>query len=429
MSAGLVTGAALVLVAGCHSLGYYAARSQLYRMAAEQHGMPMSSISGMFTSQLSASVLGVMLALPLCALLGPASGVAAGLACYAASAAVAAFATDSTTFAASMVLGGIGIGMYRPALWAALARPFGAGQESARTAVAIAVYATVNLVALPAPFVGNWAAEAFGGWLSVGVSAVASGVAALVALVPLGLQFSPGGAQPEAARARGLSLPVLAVAGGTVLVGGAGLVAWTVANDLQFGEAMSSAGREAGWFWFVNPSVVLGTGALAAVGLGVAALTGTRVPTLLVAGGGMVLLALGLVPLDLVGAGFGTVVAVVAVGAVGEALVMGPLFARACGDVHFRLSIAPAAALVLATTVPGIVSRLPRSSDNPAWGWVILGLGGVALLSGIVLLAGALPAQRLLATVEDPDDNPLDDPLGDPLGEPVGAPVDKGTGA
>lgn len=401
---GVATVVVLLVVSALHALGYYAGRSQLYLLASGAYEVPVASLASVFSAQLGASMVGILLAVPVSAVVGPAATAGLGLAAYAVAAGLAAAAPDGTTFLAATTAAGLGVGMYRPALWAALARAFPSGLESARVAAAVALYAGVNLAALPAPVVGTWLAEVAGGAAVLGASAAASGLGALAAAGLVLASFLAGPPDTEPARAGGLGLPVLAVSAGTVLLGGLGLAAWTLGSDGQYGGALGALAADRPWLWSLNPAVVLGTGLLAAVALAAAAMSGRRVPTLLVAGGGMVVAGLGLVPVDLLGGSLGAAVAVVALGAVGEALMVAPLFARACGDVHFRVAVLPAALLSLAMTLPSAAGVVLREATAVLGPWLGVGTAVSLVVGGGLLLAAALPAHRLLVAVEPEDD-------------------------
>ncbi len=401
----LVTVACVLLVSMAHSLGYYASRSQLYVLALQERGLPSSELSTLYATQSSASILGIFLSIPLSALLGPGAAMAAGLLVYGLGAAL--LGAGGASLPLAMITCGLGLGLYRPALWAALCRPFGTGWESGRTAAALAVYAGVNLVAIPASGLGELLAQTLGPSAVMLASGALSAAMALVALGPVAFQFASGAPETEADLARGLSLPVLAVAGGTALVAGLGIAGTTLANDLQYLAAYGSG--EIDWLYLVNPAVVLLACALGVLALGAAQLAGLRVPSLALLGGGLVVSALALLPSGLLsGGGMALALGAIVVGALGEAFIFAPAFARACGEVHWRASIVPAAVLTLASTAPAALSGLLSSLG----GWGATGLAIVPLLAGIACLAAAWPVRRMLEAGEQEPEGKLDAPGG-----------------
>ncbi len=392
----LVTVACVLLVSTVHTLGYYAGRSQLYTIAMQERGMGYGEISTLYTAQASASILGIFLSIPLAALLGPGAAMAAGLLTYAFGAAVLVGGGASLPLA--MGVCGFGLGLYRPALWAALCRPFGQGWESGRVAAALALYAGVNLVAMPAPALGQLLAELLGSTSAMMTSGALSAAMALVALGPTAFHFASGAPEAEGDDARGLSLPVLAVAGGTALVAGLGIVGNSIATDLQLQALYSSGRSDLDWLNFANPVVVLLACAAGVIVLGAAQFTSLRVPSLALVGAGLVLSALALFPSGVVvEGGLAAALGVTVVGALGEAFIFAPAFARACGEVHWRASIVPAAALALASTVPSVFSGFTSFLG----GWGATGLAVVPLLAGMACLAAAWPVKRMLEAGED----------------------------
>lgn len=247
---------------------------------------------------------------------------------------------------------------------------------SARMAALVAIYATINAGALLARPLGEWVTEGWGAnWLLVAAAV------ALAGLFLLSLPVAVMGILGAAEEPRNGSLPIAA---GAALAGGAASLVWIVGGDLQWSwlSAVDEADR---WIYYVNPGAVLAA-SLVAIGVLVGcAVAKVSVRPLWVAGAGLLLIGLGLVPTPLLPGPMGWAAATAVVG-LGEPLVYAGFWAAAAGGVHGRISATLGAVLYAGSSLGGLVANaISRIATAPTVAGVLAaGAGGVLVFLGAV---------------------------------------------
>ena len=297
----------------------------------------------------------------------------------------------------------VGTALFRPAIWAALLIPLARPRESGRIGACILLYGVSNAGAVAASPGASWLMSQFGSETVYTVAAALAGLGFLGSLAVAGGWV--GTAAEEAAAppgpSRRLEWPVvLAVAGlGVVLfIPWAGLMTGFEAVYSTLWELDFVAGHESIWT-AMNPAIVIFLALLLASIFLMLTMLEKTVPALLLAGGGMVILAVGLIavaigPIRESPWGFGAAFALVSVG---EVLAAPALISRIGGDVHWRLTTL-FVALWLATSQLGYAaSGVLRGSglmENPFG--LPLAFAIMAIPLGLVLLVVAIPLQRRL---------------------------------
>jgi hypothetical protein len=409
------------LAALLHTFGYYASRSLQWRLLYDSYQASSDEISVLMSGGTGAAMAGALSALLIGAALGPAPTAALGLAIYAGGTMIEAWSSDLALFATGSLAAQFGLGLYRPAMIAAAVRFFSRRDLPLAALVLTLCYGGVNLAALMASgasaLMMNFGAS--GASLSFALSAALSLGAAVIHLVYFGVGFTsrdgPGS----------LGIPALTASAVVGAVGAVGLATWAVATDLQT-TALTRDLFVGTWMWNINPLVVALTCGGMLLGLGALHVSGVRLPLAAVAGLGLLLSAVGLLPSFLAGVGSaGIFVVLTVIGAVGEALTWGPLAAAACGGVHFRVAIVPAVGITVASYGASFFSRAFDTFDAGATvgGGVasVLSLG--VALAGVALLAAAWPLERWVRAREPEEGDAPEEAGGlDPYGFPVGRP-------
>lgn len=275
-------------------------------------------------------------------------------------------AAGAGSFAAFIPLA-IGLGLFRPAVFATAALAARDPEESARGALFVTMYAATNLAGFAAPLIAtsmprDGEVRPFAIFTMAGAAllALAALLAAAVAFAPrLAYEREPsnpaftGRAEIGAVVVMALLLPAT--------------LAMPLADGFQF-EPFAST-QWAGWLFYMNPLSVLAVAVLAAGALAAAAYSGRRVPALYLVSGGMVLVTLGCLPLlalagptDAAMAGaFASVVLI----AFGEALVNPLALSRLAGGTHPRAAtLAVALWLVVAVGVSQILTVMSRTASE-----------------------------------------------------------------
>jgi hypothetical protein len=313
-----------------------------------------------------------------------------------------------------LVLVAIGAGFVRPCTFAAAAEIMAAEDVSstgdaaapsarrftAVTAIAMAVYCAVNLGALSSTFAGATAR-------SVGFryTAFVTGLSALVAAAALGGsgllgrgRRAPMAAAPTDPYRSAPARPAPRQVANDALVAGAILLApallYGVALDLSF-PVMSGEwgyGASARWLFVVNPAVVTaGTGVLCGL-FCVLTMTRSSLSPLFVAGVGLGVLGVGLVPSALANGAIVAAVGAFLVG-VGESLVGPTLYAHAALATRPRHAALATAAMMFVGTAPAQV--LHAVATTGARAPVLLLLALLTLGGGVALAIFARGLQRL----------------------------------
>lgn len=403
-----------------HTLGYYAARSSVWQHASAL-GAPVADIRDLLTFSVVAMACGALLSAGVGAVAGPLPTLILAMLASAAGSSVIAASSGMAGLSLGLAIVSVAAGALHRALQVGLAREFGRGWESARTAVLLLAYGGVNLAALPSGFLSVGLREVVGDEAGRAVFAGSAALTLLAAGLAAGLLWF--GWSTVRAEDRRLHGPTLAVVAVTVGVGGVALSAWEVAFGVQtelITQSFSSS-LDGAWIYSINPAVVLITSILAALGLGVAQALKVAVPGLAVAGLGGLLCAVALVPTVTLGegeAGIALLVGLVVVGAIGEPLLWAGLLSRVTGEVDVRLTLVAAALLGVAGYSGGTVRRaLGELLEGPAGAVAASGLGGVLGVTGVLMLIAAWPVRSWLgSTSMDDDDSPAPPSGVDPYG-------------
>jgi hypothetical protein len=380
----------LPLVAFLYGLGYYGTRSVTWARAMEA-GVDSSDLASAIGVTSGAGVAGAVLAAVLGALVGPSAVAALGLA----TAGCACLLAPSSwgMLLASCATLGFGAGMYRPALYAAAARPWRITEGAGVALVLVLAYVGVNGAALAASPLAEW----LHGTLPVAVGplgALVLFVAAGLAAVDAGVQQLAPPTEPETAwdpRAVG------AAAG--VAIGVALLQAlWTLGSNARF-DSVGPAFQASPWLQWLDPAAVIAVGLLAAAVLAVAAAIGGRVPLLLLAGAGFAAIGATFVATEALGwlpPNVALVGAAVGIGGAAEVAAV-PLGMAAAGrGVYWRASTAVVAVPTVAVGGVAVISGL-----LPSFPFVGAATGVALIVGGLAAAAAAIPLDRWLLAPED----------------------------
>jgi len=344
------------------------------------------------------------------------------LICSVGVAALGLVGVDGVLIAAIVVA--VGQGIYRPCVYAAAAEvlPFPRGQL--RNVLFVGVYLTMNLGASLSGFV-IFKIMDLTEFAVIFVALGAMGV--LAALLALTLAVVHLAADPaRRAAADGVAVPpppvpttrrvdprFLAVGLGLIVVTAVPWMSFGLMWDLQFRAADMFAPNlmDTRWFFSLNPLLVIFMGIALAALLLVLHLTRIKVPTLLPAGLGMMVIGGGMAILLLsfaVGHGAMVVLAIVVLAA-GEVLMAPLLASRIAGDQHGRLvTLMCAMWLVAGYLGSQLLTRLgPDALDAlQLIGWAVT---VICVLVGLLLAAAAYPLRKLLtpAPSEPPPGTPM----------------------
>jgi hypothetical protein len=292
-------------------------------------------------------------------------------------------------------------GLLRPGVMSAAAATL-RDQENLRTALIALVYTSLNVAAVVASMGAGKLQLAVGFKPVFVASAALMALAALVALVLVGVVLWT--------RRDAAENPPRALPAGPVLLGSAGLAAVVFLPWLGVMQAWELSWRifdvaplplwlESLWM-SVNPLFCCITGLLVASVAGGLHMAGKRIPTLFPMAAGMLVMVLGLAMV--LGAGLmysaWLGVAGIAVAAVGEAVLMAFFLSRLLGDLHWRAVPAVLAVWMAANDFGSLLMSTLNNSLGFEWMPQALGWTGVAagLLGVLILAAAALPAQRRL---------------------------------
>lgn len=312
-------------------------------------------------------------------------------------------ALGSGSFGAFVVLA-IGLGLFRPAVWATAALAVQDPEESARGALFVAIYAATNVAGFVAPLLASSIppdGEVRPFAILVGASAVllvlATLLAAAVALAPrIGEEREPPD-PPFTGRGEIGAVVIMAL-----MIPSA--MAMMLADDLQFSAFASSEWAQ--WIFYVNPLAVLAVTVIVAGGLGAMAYAGRRIPALYIVGGGMVVAAIGSAPLlALAGppeAAQAGAFASVALIAIAEALIYPLALGRMTGGTHSRsAALVVAAWLLISAGISQILVLVSRELNEQVGSDTASIVSGsmlaVAAVASIATAAGAIALQRFRA--------------------------------
>jgi dipeptide/tripeptide permease len=294
----------------------------------------------------------------------------------------------------------LGSGLFRPAVFVALAHELGHPREHARVAVFALAYVAVNVAAFGATVAsGRGGGDSFA-LVSAG-SAAAMVVVTLLGGVTVGLHHAVGekpvrppfGARPELGA---LVLFVLTMPFYLGISGQAQLVSLTAATVEHGYETLETV-------MTINPAVVIVVASLLAVAAGVGAALDAPPLALWIVAGGMIVHALGLglsvlaQPSDVP-----SLLPSVIVTAIAEPLVAAVLLSRVTADTHPRFATLLYAGWLALTGLLGQAVSVVDDFDTCRI--VLAALAVAALLSGAVVAALAIPMQRRLFTPRAADD-------------------------
>lgn len=307
---------------------------------------------------------------------------------------------DTTTVWFALVLAGVGQGLARPGVYASASTAFGYPAEQLRNALFVTCWASFNLGAVLAPIGVRALYTAFGYrtafHLSGAVMLLAMLLAAALGIVVFARRRQPVPPPDTARRFDGRLLGLAAGVAALALVPWSG---YSVVTALQVDRLTSSvASVDLGTLFTINPLIIVGASLLLVPVLLLLHGWKVNVPTLLVVGIGLVLMAIGFVPLlvapdHLVMPFF---IAATAIFSFGE-LLTGPfLLSRLLGDHHWRLGALvagiwlAAVAGISAATHALAYSGMHLSSAKLVGGAV----AGMMFVVGILFAAIAYPTRK-----------------------------------
>lgn len=370
----------LPVIYGLERTAYYGMRSVLYVHAVQERGMEAERVRELMHtfafSTYAFAVVGGLVAIGI----GPRYTLAIGaaIACAGFSLLVA-----DVDLLIALVPIAIGIGMLKPCLWAAAADALPDPQESARNALAVGLYFAINaasfLATLAAPQFGRQTGSYDG--VFVACAAMMSFVFALALALAVAHTLSGRGQIRTETPFRWE--PLLGVAALFAVS-----LPYFLSIDMGASLALTGSDRTAvGQLLALNPVFVSVTCAPLLLAMIALALTGTRAPTLVLVGGGMVVAALGVVPLILLPPEGAVLLAGVAVMAMGEAVV-GPLMAsRVVGGLHRRLVTLVYGVFLLGVAVGNSISGVLHEAPEK-WLPAIAGaIVFVTIMCGVLVIA------------------------------------------
>jgi dipeptide/tripeptide permease len=379
----LLTFIALPLLIGLDRLAYYSARAVLAVYMSTGLGIESSAAMAEYRQITALMVLTPIIGGLLAVGVGPRITLMAG-ALFAAIGYVTIPLVPAAALLIPLVTLAIGQGLIRPSVFAIVGSELGGRHEPWRNALCALLYLAVNVGSALAPLIGSsFAAKAgfasvfyLSGGLTVLVAVLAAGIAAVQ-------RFGPP--PDEEPRDRGVELGVLVL----LVLSASYLSGLGTVSDVQFGalERAAAASSNPSFMYTLNPIIVSGATLVLAVVLVVLAVTKIWVPTLPIIGAGMIVFAIGVVPLLFSGADApGGVVASIALTALGESLVGPLLLSRVSADTQPRFATLVVALWMVASGALGWLPSFLSMRTGPAVYLMIqclLGctLGGVALIA------------------------------------------------
>ncbi len=350
--------------------------------------------------------------------LGPRFTMVLGLLICAAGVAATGLLGASGVFAAAMVVA-VGQGIYRPTVYAAAAEvlPFPRGQL--RNVLFVVIYLVLNLGAALSSWL-TWKLMdltafpvifmAFGGALFL-----AAIVGLLLAFAHLFLDPVPSGSEPESGPAIGrpsrpsthrLDPRFIAVGLGLIVVTAIPWMSVGLMWELQYAavDLFAPDLMYSGWFFNLDPLLIIFLGLLLAAILLVLHLVRFRIPTLLPVGLGLLVMGAGMAALLLsfVVQQGPLLVASIVVLAAGEVLMAPLLASRIAGDQHGRL-VTLMIALWLAASYGGS-QLLTHFGPHDPEGLQLIGWAVVAscVVVGVLLAIAAYPLRKALVPAPEP---------------------------
>jgi len=408
---------ALPVVALVHSFGMYLARGQWWA-AARDAGAPAGQ---MYNVAAAAGILGAVVAAMVGAIGGGPACLTLGL--LGSAAGELLMAADWTSPGSVAVGVGRTLTMVGGATCAL--RAFPPRGDSGRMALLIAVYAAANVASMAASPAGSLLSNLLGARAAIAAGGAIELVAALLSAPLLYLAFVR---PPEGAGGGALHPGLLALGVGVATVGSAAAgTLWlgtTFSYESHQGDTISSA-----WLELLNPIGVLASSVLCGGLLVLLAVQRRQAPPLLVAGLGLFLGGLVLLPTAEPGArGDVAQAAITFASGLGEPLLFAGVLAGAAGGLHWRVAPALVAVFSVLQTLPQwlwaqAAGRLGVDTPGAAGA---AGCGAIVMLTGVAFLIAAIPVGWLRAALlgSEEDDARPDEGL-----DPYGFPAPQGPGA
>jgi dipeptide/tripeptide permease len=231
---------------------------------------------------------------------GPLPVIVAGALLCAAGTGAIGIAGESTVLI-PIALASFGYGTAQPAVFAAAARHFGREGEQLRNALFVVLWVGVNLGALVAPPVTMGIRDALGFPALFAACAALLVLVAVVAAVAFGGEWFVGRQHKTSASGFTLDRP-LAIQACVVLL--LAFLPWALVFQvydylyltyLEYGLYINGTSPET--FMQINPVLIVVLGVLLAAGFSLFHATGVKIPTLAIAGAGLLLLAAGSLPM------------------------------------------------------------------------------------------------------------------------------------
>lgn len=214
-------------------------------------------------------------------------------------------ALGSASLAGFVVLA-VGLGLFRPAVYATMAMAARDPEESLRNGLFLLLYAATNVGGLAGPLLGSTIMGGYRPWEAGGTalrpftffSSAGALMLTLSAMLALAVAIAPRFGEereppdpPLSGRGEGAAFLVMFLALPALLV-------MTTADQLQF-EPLYHSGTYSSmaWVFYVNPAVVTGVAIPMSIALGAAALLRKRIPALPLVAFGFLTLAIGCLPL------------------------------------------------------------------------------------------------------------------------------------
>jgi hypothetical protein len=392
---GLLAAVVVPLVMFETSAGYYAARSVL-AVRMQEMGVAISDISWTYGTTTLAMAAGMLASAALSAATGPAPAAGLGLLLAALGQGVAFAAPDAPTLKLGLILGAVGWGLHRPAALASIARWL-TGLDGPRAAALIAAYALVNIAGAASSLVipaMELAGSAFPSIIAAGGDLV--GAVAMLGLFGASFVLAPPEDEGSSERFDGRAVAIAVVAS---VLGSVVASTWYFGEGVVSNAVFSSPTPPSASWMLVNPAVVVALSGFFAVAALVTQLIGLRPPLFLVAGLGAWAWAAALGAAAVM-PGDPRVTDVI--GAFGEVLFYGGMFAAVTRGVHYRLLAVPIAVMTAAPYGASILSNAVAATGLSVTTPLI---GAAALLCvplGAALVVLSVVLERPVPT--NPDD-------------------------
>lgn len=373
----------LPLVSFGYAIGWYGFRSLLLPWGSSL-GVPLDVLTGMYTGMLVASLVGTGLSPLLAAAVGPSATAAVGLA-IAAVGCVSLGLAPPALLSGPVLLAGAGVGLFRPAVFAAAARPFSRAESGWTAALVLGIYLAFNSGGALGPWCGAKLYEGTASWLFAVILLGAAGVAAADAAIQ---SFAPAGAPVESTTVHN---PTLCFGVGVAMLTAICAALYGVGWSVQF-ELLAPVFDQVPLLNLVTQLSLVVVGLLLAVVFVGTAVGGVRMSPPVVGGFGYALAGVFFLPLIANPTEPTLVFPLLVVGAAVEVASFAPALVGAVAGVHWRLSTAMVAIPVAATGMASLVANLGLGTIPHE---ATIAVVGVSLaVSGLVLACGAFLAER-----------------------------------